>query len=150
MVAEDRRRADEPPVPAGHTGRRAGDAREPEDGSGQGGGDQMENRDIVIKFRVTPAEKARIDRKMHEVGIRCRSAYLRKMALDGYCINMKFDDAKEIIRLLRSCSANLNQVAKRANETGSIYEADIRDLQERLEEIWESQKEVMQKLAAIR
>ncbi len=110
----------------------------------------MENRDIVIKFRVTPSEKERIRQKMSEVGIESRSAYLRKMALDGYCVNMDFDDSKKIISLLRRCSANLNQYAKRANETGSIYAADIADLQQRMNEIWEAQKESMRALSAIR
>ena len=70
-------------------------------------------------------------------------AYLRKMALDGYCINLDLQDVKELVSLLRRCSNNLNQYAKRANETGNIYESDIRDLQERLEEIWTDMKEVL-------
>ncbi|MCI5606035.1 MAG: plasmid mobilization relaxosome protein MobC, partial [Spirochaetia bacterium] len=51
--------------------------------------------------------------------------------------------------LLRICSNNLNQYAKRANETGSIYEADIKDLQERLETIWADMKEVLIRLSSI-
>lgn len=76
-------------------------------------------------------------------------AYLRKMALDGYCINLDLQDVKELVSLLRRCSNNLNQYAKRANETGNIYESDIRDLQERLEEIWTDMKEVLVCLSSI-
>ena len=76
-------------------------------------------------------------------------AYLRKMALDGYCINLDLQDVKALVSLLRRCSNNLNQYAKRANETGSIYEVDIKDLQERLEEIWEEMKEVLVRLSSI-
>ena len=54
-----------------------------------------------------------------------------------------------MVSLLRRCSNNLNQYAKRANETGSIYRADINDLQERLEEIWTDMKEVLVRLASI-
>ena len=76
-------------------------------------------------------------------------AYLRKMALDGYCINLDLQDVKELVSLLRRCNNNLNQYAKRANETGNIYESDIRDLQERLEEIWTDMKEVLVRLSSI-
>ena len=56
---------------------------------------------------------------------------------------------KALVSLLRRCSNNLNQYARRANETGSIYESDIRDLQERLEEIWNDMKEVLVRLSSI-
>jgi chromosome condensin MukBEF ATPase and DNA-binding subunit MukB len=56
---------------------------------------------------------------------------------------------KAMVSLLRICSNNLNQYAKRANETGSIYEADINDLQVRLEEIWMDMKEVLVRLSSI-
>ena len=56
---------------------------------------------------------------------------------------------KALVSLLRICSNNLNQYAKRANETGSIYEADINDLQVRLEEIWADMKEVLVRLSSI-
>lgn len=104
---------------------------------------------IRIYTKVTPEELGRIREKMSEMEIQNRSAYLRKMALDGYCVNMDFSDIKEMISLLRRCSNNLNQYAKKANEAGSIYEEDIRDLKSRLDEIWESAKEIMARLATI-
>ena len=76
-------------------------------------------------------------------------AYLRKMALDGYCIRLDLQDVKALVSLLRICSNNLNQYAKRANEIGSIYEVDINDLQVRLEEIWADMKEVLVRLSSI-
>ena len=72
-----------------------------------------------------------------------------KMALDGYCINLDLQDVKELVSLLRRCSNNLNQYAKRANETGNIYEADIKDLQERLDKIWDGMKDVLVHLSSI-
>ena len=77
-----------------------------------------------------PGGKAdRIREKMDEAGIRNMSAYVRKMALDGICVKLDLEDVRELSVLLRRCSNNLNQYAKRANETGSIYAADIADLQ---------------------
>ena len=109
----------------------------------------MEKRNVQMHFRVTKSECERIHEKKNELGIRSMGAYLRKMALDGYCINLDLQDVKALVSLLRICSNNLNQYARRANETGSIYEADIKDLQERLEEIWEDMKEVLVHLASI-
>ncbi len=103
----------------------------------------MEKRDRDVHFLASKEEVERIHQKMDELGIRSMGAYLRKMALDGYCINLDLQDVKEMVSLLRRCSNNLNQYAKRANETGSIYQADINDLQERLEEIWTDMKEVL-------
>ena len=109
----------------------------------------MEKRNVQMHFRVTKSEAERIREKMDEIGIQHLGAYLRKMALDGYCINLDLQDVKALVSLLRICSNNLNQYAKRANETGSIYEADINDLQVRLEEIWTDMKEVLVRLASI-
>ena len=88
-------------------------------------------------LRLAQEEKDRIREKMDEAGIRNMSAYVRKMALDGICVKLDLEDVRELSVLLRRCSNNLNQYAKRANETGSIYAADIADLQARLDEIWE-------------
>lgn len=109
----------------------------------------MEKRNVQVHFRVTKSEYDRIHEKMDELGVRSMGAYMRKMALDGYCINLDLQDVKALVSLLRICSNNLNQYARRANETGSIYEADIKDLQERLEEIREDMKEVLVRLASI-
>ena len=109
----------------------------------------MQTRTKRIHFLVSPEEEAQIHMKMSELGIRNRNAYLRKMALDGYCIKLDLQDVKELVSLLRRCSNNLNQYAKRANETGSIYAADVHDLQNRLEEIWTEMKEVLVHLSSI-
>lgn len=85
----------------------------------------MGRRDQDVHFLASKEEVQRIHEKMDELGIRSMGAYLRKMALDGYCINLDLQDVKELVSLLRRCSNNLNQYAKRANETGNIYESDM-------------------------
>jgi len=110
----------------------------------------MPERNDIIILRISEAEKNRIRAKMDELGVRNMSAYIRKMALDGYCIKLDFGCVKEMVTLLRRCSNNLNQYAKKANETGSIYEADIMDLQVRLDEIWGLGKDVLVHLSSIR
>lgn len=87
--------------------------------------------------------------KMEKVGILNQSAYLRKMALNGYCVHLDLKDIKELVSVLRICSNNLNQYTKTANKTGSIYEADIKDLQDRLEQIWQMSKDILSILSSI-
>ena len=109
----------------------------------------MAKRNKRIHFLVSADEEERISEKMVSLGIRSRNAYLRKMALDGYCINLELTEVKELVSLLRSCSNNLNQYAKRANEAGRVYEVDIRDLQERMEDIWTVMKALFIRLSSI-
>ncbi|MGI6095401.1 MAG: plasmid mobilization protein [Lachnospiraceae bacterium] len=109
----------------------------------------MEKRDKQMNVLVSESEMKRIRMKMEEVEISCLNAYIRKMALDGYCVKLDLKDVKEMVSLLRRCSNNLNQYAKRANETGSIYKEDIQDLQNRLDEIWNTSKEILARLSSI-
>ena len=81
----------------------------------------MSVREHWINVRVNPEELARIREKQKELGIRNTGAYMRKMAMDGYCVNLDLSDVAQVSTLLRRCSNNLNQYAKRANESGSIY-----------------------------
>lgn len=103
-----------------------------------------------LKIRISPEDKERIKLKMEDAGILTMSAYVRKMALDGICIRLDLKDVRQLTVMLRRCSDNLNQYAKRANETGSIYAVDIEDLQKRLDEIWELSRQTLASLAAIR
>jgi len=102
-----------------------------------------------IRVRLSPKERKEIEEKMKEAGIKNMSAYIRKMSVDGYVIRLDLSDMKEAARLLRINSNNLNQYAKRANETGSIYLEDIKDIQRQQEQLWETMKEILQRLATI-
>lgn len=77
------------------------------------------------------------------------SSYIRKIAINGYLISLDLSDLKEIRRLLSISSNNLNQYTKRANETGSIYKADIEELKKQQDELWEMLREIMSRLASI-
>ncbi len=108
---------------------------------------KVRNQDLHVLF--TPEELVRLHQKMAEAGVRNRSAYLRKMALDGYIVKLDMDDITDMISLLRRSSNNLNQVAKKINSTDSVYGADIADMQTRQDEIWELAKEILARLSTI-
>ena len=109
----------------------------------------MAKRKHNVHFRVNPEEEELIRRKMEDAGISSVAASMRKMAIDGYVVRLDLSDVKEAIRLLRISGNNLNQYAKKANETGSIYAEDIKDMKARQEELWKVLKQILDKLSVI-
>ena len=106
-------------------------------------------RNILLNFRVTEKERDLITEKMAAAGIRNKEAYLRKMSLDGYIIRLDLSAVKELTRLLSNVTNNLNQIAKRANETRSVYESDIKDLQAHYDRLWGQADAILRSLANI-
>ena len=107
-------------------------------------------RDRYIQIRLSENELSMIKSKMAQAGFRRISGYIRKMAMDGYIIVIDLNDVKEAIRLLRINANNLNQYAKRANETGNIYLEDIKDLQKSQEELWQVMRDILDRLSSIK
>ncbi len=87
-------------------------------------------RQAQLKFRVTPEERALIEQKMAQLGTTNIAAYLRKMAIDGFVVNLELPELGELVSLLRRSSNNLNQLTRRVHETGRIYDADMEDLRQ--------------------
>ena len=111
---------------------------------------EKQNRDITLKFRVTPAERDLIEARMAQLGTDNMSSYLRKIAIDGYIVKLDLPELKEMVSLLRRSSNNLNQIAKRVNETGRVYDADIGCLLGNQEQLWSAANEILHRLAAIK
>ncbi len=109
----------------------------------------MERRNNRLYLWVSDKEKEMIRRKMRQCRMMSVAGYLRKMAIDGYVVNLETSDIREVVRLLRICSNNPNQYARRANEGGSIYLEDIHDLRTQLERVWKAASETMEALSAI-
>ena len=106
-------------------------------------------REVQLNFRVSPEELALIDQKMAQLGTKNREAYLRKMALDGYVVRLELPELKELVSLMRYSSNNLNQLARRVNETGRIYDADLEDISRRQEALWDGVHQVLTQLAKL-
>lgn len=107
-------------------------------------------REIMLRFRVTPEERELIEKRMAQIGTTNMAAYLRKIAIDGYVLRLDLPELKEMVSLLRRSSNNLNQIAKRVNETSRIYDADIDCLKENQEQIWTAANQILEKLAEIK
>lgn len=111
--------------------------------------DLKELKSIKLNFFVSDTERQQIKEKMNLYGCENMSAYLRKMAIDGYVINLDIPEIGELISLLRRASNNINQIAKRVNSTDRIYENEIKEIQNFQEEIWGKINGVLIKLSQI-
>lgn len=107
-------------------------------------------REIVLRFRVTPEERGMIEEKMAQLGTDNMAAYLRKMAIDGYIVKLDLPELRDMVSLLRRSGNNLNQIAKRVNETSRIYATDIECLLENQERLWSMAKEILGRLSNLR
>ena len=106
-------------------------------------------REIQLKFRVTPEEREMIQTKMAQLGTTNMAAYLRKMAIDGYVVNLDLPELKEMVSLLRRAGNNLNQLTKRIHETGHFYDADMEGLRQSHDKLWDAAREVLTSLAKL-
>ena len=108
----------------------------------------MENRkrNIQMKFYVTEEEKQLIEQKMAQLPTQRIGAYLRKMAIDGYIIYTDTTDIKAFTAELSAIGRNINQITKRLNAGSPAYQADIQEIRERLDEIWQLQRRILSSL----
>ena len=94
-------------------------------------------RPIVLRCPVTAEERALIEQKMAQLHTKRIGAYLRKMAIDGYIIKVDYTEQKKLAAAVSRAASNINQICRRINSTGRVYEDDVVELKARQAEIWE-------------
>ena len=100
-------------------------------------------RPIILRCPVTAEERALIEQKMAQLPTQRIGAYLRKMAIDGYIIYTDTTDIKAFTTELSAIGRNINQIAKRVNAGGPTYQADMEEIRERLDQIWQLQRRIL-------
>ena len=94
-------------------------------------------RSIVLRCPVTAEERALIEQKMAQLPTQRIGAYLRKMAIDGYIIKVDYTQQKKLAAAVSRAASNINQICRRINSKGNLYEDDVTELKERQKEIWQ-------------
>ena len=107
------------------------------------------NRSRQVKFWVSDEEYELLQKKMKAAGGVNQGAYIRKMILDGYIVNLDIPELKEIIRLLSITSNNVNQMARQLNAEGNIYQQDIAEVEAHLEQNYKMLRRLITKLGTI-
>lgn len=105
-------------------------------------------RGVPLYVWVSEEEYTAIQQRMEEAGTQNLSAYIRKMALNGYVLNVDLTPVKELVSLQRRCANNLNQIAIHANTYG-IYPSEIPALQKDYAELWSRVSDVLKQLTAV-
>jgi hypothetical protein len=107
------------------------------------------SRSISLSFYVNAEEHAMIKRRMAQAGVKNLRAFILKQAIDGRVIHVELTSVSEMVRLLSNATNNINQVARRVNETGNLYAADVDDLREKYDGLWAQAREILAKLSAL-
>ena len=108
------------------------------------------NRAKQVKFWVSDEEYELLQKKREAAGGVNQGAYIRKMILDGYIVNLDIPELKEIIRLLSITSNNVNQMARRLNADGSVYKEDFNEINIQLDQIYKLLRKVMRGISKIK
>ena len=95
-----------------------------------------EKRWVHHSVKMSQTEDEILQQKMKAFGVSNLSAFLRAMVLNGYVLKLDIPEIKELIRLLKNLTNNVNQIARRLNEHGSIYETEIDEIKDGQKEIW--------------
>lgn len=90
----------------------------------------MENRkrNIRLRFNLTDKEKELFERKKEESGAKSMSHFIRKTVLEKEIYEVNLEPLRDLYGTLSIVTSNLNQIAKRVNQTGVIYKNDIDDM----------------------
>jgi hypothetical protein len=107
-------------------------------------------RPIHFHFRATKEEASLIRERMALLGVASLGAYLRKSAIDSYHITLDLGDVREMVRLLKNATGNINQIAKRCNETRSLHAADVDELRRQYGSLWEAARKILIGLAGVK
>lgn len=108
------------------------------------------NRNVQIIFWVSENEKSMIEEKMAQAGMTNLSAYLRRIAIDGMIVRLELPELKEMVSFLRYASNNINQIARRMNESGRVYGTDLEQVVQNQEQLWDMANGILTRLAAIK
>ena len=106
-------------------------------------------RNVNLAFRVTEEERKMIERRMAQAGMQNMRAFIVKMAGEGEINRIDLSSVREMVRLLSNATNNINQIAKRANQTHSVYASDLNEVRRHYEEIWGQAKAILQELAKL-
>ena len=87
---------------------------------------------------------------MVQFGTKNMAAYLRKISIDGYVVKLELPELKEMVSILRRSSNNLNQLTKRVHEMGRVYDADLEDIVQNQERLWQAANDILAVLAKLK
>lgn len=107
-------------------------------------------RQNELKIFLSDDENFILEEKYKLSGMRSRSAFIRHLILYGYVYDVDYSDLREYNTLLSKIGNNLNQITKRANTTGHLYDEDMNEVKELMNQVWHTQKSMLSKQPSIK
>lgn len=109
----------------------------------------MIEKEIIKAVRFSPEEMRLVQEKMRQLGTSNFSAFMRKMAIDGYVVKLELPELREMVSLLRYSSNNLNQLTRRVHESGRIYDVDLEDIHRGQEQLWDAAQTILDTIISL-
>ena len=97
-------------------------------------------RQNELKIYLSDDEQYILEQKWKASNTKSKSTFIRHLILYGYVYDVNYEHLQEYNTILSRIGNNLNQIAKRMNATGNVYEADIKEVKELMKQVWQSQK----------
>ena len=107
---------------------------------------ERQKRTVHFSFDATPDEAVLIDQKMKAAGFTKRSQFFRTLVLNGFILKLDLPELKEATRLMGILSNNVNQIARRVNENGRIYDTEVDEIVQGQEELVQAIRQVYEQL----
>ena len=107
-------------------------------------------RQNELKIYLNNDEQYILEQKFKISGMKSKSSFIRHLILYGYVYDVDYEHLREYKPLLARIGNNLNQIAKRMNATGNVYEADVKEVKELMKQVWQSQKSMLSKQPSIK
>lgn len=107
-------------------------------------------RKIPLQIYLSEDENHILTQKWKLSGMKSRSAFIRHLILYGYVYDVDYSDLREYNTNLARIGNILNQIAKRINSTGNIYDDDIKEVKELMKKIWHIQKSMLSRQPSVK
>ena len=111
---------------------------------------QNRSRKYGIVIHLSEDEKYILDEKTKCSNMTSRAAFIRHLILYGYVYDIDYSELQEYNDALARIGNNLNQIAKRMNATGNVYQADVNEVKELMQKVWHTQKSMLSRQPLIK
>ena len=107
-------------------------------------------RQHELKIYLSKDEQYVLEQKFKISGMKSKSAFIRHLILYGYVYDVNYEHLREYNTLLSRIGNNLNQISKRINQTGNVYESDVKEVKELMNQVWQLQKSMLSRQPSIK
>ena len=95
-----------------------------------------------VSLRLDRTEYAHLKQLSMDTGLKMEPV-IRRLIVGAELRPRPPGELTELLRQMSAVAVNINQIAKRINAGGSAYKADMQEIQERLDEIWQLQRRIL-------